>query len=125
MLSNDGWCVVRGGLRTDSYGGPLVCGRSASALTSLVYKGSARARSSPRRLTRGLAACGRLQVRAVGRRFSCGHRLHHALLLGAVGVGFDRNQNVEGAVMINDAHVIGSRLAHGSRISVDVIATNH
>ena len=31
-------CVVRGGLRTDSYSGPLVCGRSASALTSLVYQ---------------------------------------------------------------------------------------
>ena len=52
------WVVCGARMRTDSYGGPLVYGRSASALTSLVSKGSAHARSSPRRLTRGLAARG-------------------------------------------------------------------
>ena len=41
-----------------------------------------------------------------------------------IGMAFDRNENVEGAVMINDAHVFSSRLAHGVKVSADLIATS-
>ena len=41
-----------------------------------------------------------------------------------IGMAFDGNQNIEGAVMINDAHVFDSRVVRSQSIAVVLAANN-